>query len=623
MALKPARLQWSGDGSLASLDYGDIYFQPGRGLEESRHVFLEGNRLAERFQNMGSGSFHIAELGFGSGLNFLLAADLFARAAPPAARLFYASVEKHPVAQEDLEKIYAHFGEFGRFTRDMLAQYPPLIEGFHTLRLLDGRITLLLLFGDVAAVLPQLGGEFDAWFLDGFAPAKNPAMWADNLYPLIALRTKPGGTAATFSAAGDVRRGLAAAGFSVEKTKGYGAKRDMTVAVHGTAAAAPPARKSVAVLGAGLAGCAAAYALSQQGHAVTVIDRQDGCAQETSGNPLGLVSARLTVDPSPLGEYHAHAFSFARALVLRLGLPSWNACGVLSLDLDDEDRARTAELFARNAFPPGYAAPAEGGYVQPMGGFLSPPAFCRALLEASGAKTVYSRAAAGLLREKNAWRILDADGGEIAAAEYAVIALGQGSKGFAQTEWLPLQSVRGQVTLLRSTPASESLDHVVCHAGYITPAVDGLHCIGATFTKEEPGEARPRAEDDLANLEKLNRRLPQFGFDESSIAGGRAGFRATTPDRMPVVGPAPDYEDCRRAFEGLRTGKAVTAPEPPPLPGLYLATGLGSHGITGAALAGEIVAAMISGAPLPVPLSLMERLLPGRFIFRGLRRRQI
>ena len=622
MALKPARLQWSEDGTLSSPEYGDIYFQPGRGLEESRHVFLSGNNLEARFQKA-AGEFRVAELGFGSGLNFLLTAELFASRAPESARLFYASVEKHPVTRADLEKIYAHFDGFGEMTGQVLAQYPPLVEGFHTLRFLNGRITLMLLFGDVMDVLPQLQGGFDAWFLDGFSPAKNPAMWEGGIFPLMAARTVKGGTAATFSAAGHVRRGLEAAGFTVRKEKGFGEKRDMTVAAFEKGAAHDDVRKSVIVLGAGIAGCAAAHALSRRGHDVTVIDRRGDCALETSGNPAGIVYPKLTVDPSPLGDFHAHAFSYTRALLKSLGLPSWKECGVLHLDLDDEGRARRQELLSRNAFPEDYALEKDGGLFQPMAGYLSPPEFCRALLGQPNVKTVFGRAVSGVVRDGGIWRVTGESGAPLAEADIVVIALGGGSKAFSQTEWLPLQFLRGQVTMLKPTQASKSLAHIICHEGYITPAAGGLHCIGATFQKEEPDGFSPRDEDDAENLEKLNARLPHFGFTQDNIAGSRAGYRATTPDKLPVIGAAPDYEAFRDVFAEMRTGKTVTTGAPPAIEGLYVSTGFGAHGMTGAPLAGEIVAAQVSQASLPVPSSLMEYLVPERFIFRGLKRREI
>ena len=205
MALKPARLQWAENDTIENPDFGDVYFQRGQGMAEKRHVFLEGNRLPVRFAAPPGDIFHIAELGFGSGLNFLLTAQLWRAVAPPQARLVYVAVEKHPILKEDLVRLYAAWPELAEDAAAVLAQYPPLIEGFHHIHAADRRVRLMLAFGDVADVLPEVSGAFDAWYLDGFTPAKNPAMWSENLYPLIAARTKPGGTAATFSVAFSLR----------------------------------------------------------------------------------------------------------------------------------------------------------------------------------------------------------------------------------------------------------------------------------------------------------------------------------------------------------------------------------------------------------------------------------
>ncbi len=606
-----------------SLDYGDIYFQRGHGLEESRHVFLGGNHIPARFATLGGGAFHIAELGFGSGLNFLLTAQAFAEKAPPPSRLVYVSAEKHPVGRGDLEKIYAYFDL--PQAQDLLTQYPPPVEGFHTLSFLSGRIRLILLFGDIADTLPQLAGKFDAWYLDGFSPPKNPAMWEEKLFPAIAARTRPGGTAATFSAAGHVRRGLESAGFKVEKTKGYGVKRDMTVALLPGTPDAPPAPRKVAVLGAGLGGCAAAYALRQRGHDVLLIDRRTAVAEETSGNPVGILYPKLTVDPSPLGRFHLQAYCQARRLIEQLGLSSWRACGVLHLDLNEGDKARSQELLARNEFPDEIARDAVyAGYSaieQPQAGMLSPKEFCTALAKDIPAR--FGVEAAALRRNGENWEVLDGAGKLLATADDVVIAQGFAGKAFSQTEWLPLQSLRGQITGIRASAESAPLHQVICHDGYITPATDGLHCIGATFQKESPAGAETRTADDVENLEKLNRWLPELKLNAATIAYSRAGYRAATPDKLPLIGPLPDYDAFRGNFASLREGKKITTSEPPRLPGLYAATGFGAHGLSGAPMAGEIVAAMISGEPLPVAQDLLAHLLPERFIFRGLKKKTI
>lgn len=606
MALKPAHLQWSGgdgrpvnnsdgqkpgDGVLRSADYGDIYFQPNKGRDESHYVFLEKNHLPGRFA-AAEGGMQVAELGFGTGLNFLLTAQLWQERAR-GGELLYVSIEKHPLTKADLARVLSFWPEFGANAAALLAQYPPALEGFYHLRFKNVRLMLCL--GDVADVLPALSGAFDAWYLDGFSPAKNPAMWSADLFPLIAARTKPGGTLSTFSSAGAVRSGLAAAGFAVEKVPGYGVKRDMTVAQM-PGAAPVAARKRVVVLGAGLGGASAAHACAEQGCDVTVIDRQPGPAQETSGNPVGVLYPKLTAASSPLGAFYQHGFMFTRNLVTALGLPSWQPCGVDHLDVDDDAARRHAALAASGYWPEDFLRHADGALHLPLGGALSPPELCRRLLDHPRITTQFSRSVSSL---------------ESIEADAVVVALAQGTKEFAETAGLPLGSLRGQLTFLRATEASKNLDHVICHAGYLPPAVDGIHYAGATFSREAPEAPTLRAEDEAENLNNLTQYVPSMGFTAADVAGGRVGYRTTVPDHLPIVGRCPDQ------------ARSVAARVPVFHERLYLSTGFGGHGLSGAPLAGAIVASQIMGLPLPVPSGLAPHLAPERFILRDIKRGKI
>lgn len=604
MTLKPARLQWSEDGTLKSLDFDDVYFQSKQGAAESDYVFLQCNQLPARFATLESGAFSIAELGFGSGLNFLMTADLWAKTAPQDARLHYISIEKHPIEKNDLAKIYATWPTFAPFTQEVLAQYPPMVGGFHHLHFPEARIRLTLILGDVAQALPDICGKFDAWYLDGFTPSKNPDMWKENLFPLIAKRTAAGGTLSTFSAAGDVRRGLKAAGFEVKKTKGFGYKWHMTTARFSSTKIQPPPAEKITILGAGLAGCSAAYALAQKGFRVTVIDRHDAYAQETSGNPVGVLYPRLTLDESPLALFYRHGFCYTRALLMALKIPSWTPCGVLHLDLNEEDAVRSKALIERNDYPPSFAHVLDNvfettgivtkgsGLYQPLAGHVSPREFCAALLAHDNIETVYSTKVSTL------------------EPGITIIALGNDSIQFSETSWMPLQSLRGQISYFEENTESRKLKTIICHGGYITPAISGTHCIGATFQKELPAAATLRPEDHAENLETLTQNIPEIGLD-LKISGGRAGYRAVTPDKLPLIGPCPNYTASVRERDLHH------------LKNLYVTTGFGAHGLSSAPLAGEILACMIAGDPLPIPQSLLPWLLPERYIRRGLKRNQI
>ncbi|ROT97679.1 tRNA (5-methylaminomethyl-2-thiouridine)(34)-methyltransferase MnmD [Histidinibacterium lentulum] len=211
-----ARLDWNGDIPVAT-DWGDPYYSLENGAAESAHVFLAGSDLPARFRP----GFHIAELGFGTGLNALLAWHAF-RAACPSGTLRFTSFEARPMAPADRLRALSALsppGDLAAFCA-ALARSPDRVS-------LPG-LDLTVIPGDARATLPPWPERADAWFLDGFAPAKNPELWEPALLETVARHTAPGGTAATYTAAGHVRRALAAAGFTVTRTEGYGRKRHMT-----------------------------------------------------------------------------------------------------------------------------------------------------------------------------------------------------------------------------------------------------------------------------------------------------------------------------------------------------------------------------------------------------------
>lgn len=606
---------------MISLDYDDVYFQSGHALAESDYVFLQHNNLANRFTKDTIPHFKLCEMGFGTGLNFLLTAKLFLETAPADHTLTYVSIEKHPIPVDILAKLHGFWPELAAVSTELLAGYPPLIEGFHTVFLAGGRIRLILALGDAGDVLPQISGTFDAWYLDGFTPGKNPDMWADVFFPLIAARTAAGGTLTSFSVLGRMRRAFSDLGFTVEKVKGYGIKWSMTRAVK-NGVAETQKQKHVIVLGAGIAGCSTARALALYGQRVTLIDRHPAPAAETSGNPAAVMYPKMTVDKTPMGQMYQHGFCYTRQMIRHAGVESFTACGVLHLDKTGDDAARHQEIIHRQRLPEDYAAYQAGkGLWQPLAGFLSPGEFCQKLADHPHIQYIQARVE-NICKDKSWIVTLESD---TLSADAVVIATGVDAASFAQTDWLPLQPLRGQVTVLQASVASAALDHVICHDGYITPAQNGLHCIGATFQKEAVAETKPRDADDVENVAKLQKFLPHLNLETENIAGHRAGYRMTTPDKLPLIGVAPDYTLFIRAYSNLRKGGAPAAgtTEGALHDSLYIAAGFGAHGMTTAPLAGEIIAADICAMPLSVPQSLAKALLPERFILRDLNRGKI
>jgi tRNA 5-methylaminomethyl-2-thiouridine biosynthesis bifunctional protein len=611
-------LDWQ-DGQPVSRVFGDIYFSRASGIEETRYVFLANNRLRERFAALpADGAFVIGETGFGTGLNFLCAWQLFEELAPAGARLHFVSTELYPLALEEAQVALALWPELEPFTRALLAQYGPLPPGWHRLVFDGGRVNLTLLIGDARETLAQLDGQVDAWFLDGFSPAKNPHMWHPAVFRAIADYSRPGATLATYTCAGAVRRGLDQVGFRLEKVKGFGPKREMLRGEYaGTAGLRAPARgdgRDAVVIGGGLAGTAAARSLARRGWQVTLIERGEALATAASGNPQGVLYARLSPRQTALSQVVLAGYQFTlRTLreLLSCDGDAWSEAPILQLAYDEQEAKRHSRLLEL-ALPPALVrglpsreasavAGVElpwGGLMFPDGGWVHPPALCRAQ---AAHPNIVVRANRGVVRlEYDAtsarWRVHDGHGA-LADAGTVIVAAAAHSVAFEQLSHLPLQVNRGQITLLPATPESLHLKAVLCGESYVAPARGGLHTAGATFARE--AETEVKAADNAENLAMLAKLAPSVhraldaGRLDASKLSGRAGQRCVSPDYLPLVGPADQAQS-----------------------GLFLTTAHGSRGLITAPLAGEVLGAYLDAEPAPLPRALMRALEPGRFALR-------
>ena len=210
-----ADIDWRDGRIPVSRRFDDPYFSLDNGLDETRHVFLAGNGLPDRFRD----GFHIAELGFGTGLNLLATIQAW-----PGGNLQFTSFEAFPMEAAEMAQALAAFPDLAPLVPGLLGGWRP--EG-GTWQVAPG-VDFTLVTGDARDTLPRWQGCADAWFLDGFSPAKNPELWEPSLLAEVARHTAPGGTAASYTAAGHVRRALAEAGFTVERAPGFGRKRHMT-----------------------------------------------------------------------------------------------------------------------------------------------------------------------------------------------------------------------------------------------------------------------------------------------------------------------------------------------------------------------------------------------------------
>jgi tRNA 5-methylaminomethyl-2-thiouridine biosynthesis bifunctional protein len=599
--LVPARLSFDSGGVPYSEEYGDVYHSADGGPAQARAVFLAGNALPERW--CGHNSFTVVETGFGLGLNFLVTCAALLEDARASARLHYVSVEKHPFARRDLATALARYPELSPQAGELLAAWPLPLPGFHRLHLQRGRVALTLLFGDAQAVLPQLDARADAFYLDGFAPEKNPEMWSPAIAKELARLAAPGATFATWTVAGSVRTTLVEAGFTVEKRAGFGRKRErLAGAFPGRTGDAVVRDRRVAIVGAGIAGTCCAERLAARGWAVTLIDRHAAPAREASGNPVGLLRPGLHLEDTALARLSraglGYAFRHFSALAGESPLP-WKRSGVLRLARDAAQMRRFEKVAGANGFPAEFARCVDAaeaariagravrgpGWWLPSAGWVSPPGLCAAHVGSSeGIRRGFSADALRLGRSGAAWRV-EGDHGVLAETVHVVIAAAAGANALLPGAALPLTPVRGQVSF---APRGQRLDVPVSGDGFVAPTADGF-VLGATFQLDDPANDL-RVADHAANLARAESLLPGFaeGLAPARLAG-RVAFRATTPDRLPIYGDLPEY------------------------PGVRAALGLGANGLLWAPLCAEWLASQMEGEPLPLERDLREAIGPGRF----------
>ncbi|OYT78765.1 MAG: bifunctional tRNA (5-methylaminomethyl-2-thiouridine)(34)-methyltransferase MnmD/FAD-dependent 5-carboxymethylaminomethyl-2-thiouridine(34) oxidoreductase MnmC [Pseudomonas sp. PGPPP4] len=635
-----AQLDWDASGQPLSRTYGDVYFSRASGLEETRYVFLQQNRLAERFAALAPGEvFTIGETGFGTGLNFLCAWQLFDALAPKDARLHFVSVERFPLTAADLAQALTLWPELATYSAALQRQYQAIHPGFQRLILGDGRITLTLLVGDVLERLPELDARCDAWFLDGFAPAKNPEMWTPALFAELARLSHAGTTLATFTCAGFVRRGLNEAGFAMAKVPGFGHKREMLAGkLERPVAPAlvpwyarpprPQGPRTALVIGAGLAGCATAASLARRGWQVRVVERHGAPAQEASGNPQGVLYLKLSAHDTPLSRLILDGFGLTlRELQALPPGAAWSPCGVLQLALTDKDAQRQAQLAAH--FPADLLQPLDsdaasdragigltaGGLFFPEGGWVHPPALCAHWLAHPAIELVTHTEVTALQQTEHGWQA--STHGEPLTATVVVVA----SAAQARTllPGLPLKAIRGQLSALPETPDSQTLATVVCGEGYLAPAREGRHCLGASFVFDRD-DTEPSQAEHQSNLHLLAELSPALaaGYEAEKLEG-RVAFRCTSPDYLPLVGPVVDEDLFAQRYQALAyDARQVPAQAAPWREGLYVNLAHGSRGLVTTPLAAELLAAWLEDEPLPVARRVAEACHPSRFPLRRL-----
>ncbi len=586
-------------------------------------AFLQGNQLPARWAQRAR--FVIVDTAFGQGQKFLATWQVWRQDPARCERLFYVALAKHPPPAADVAP-------------QLRPAWPALTPNLHVLDFESGGVQLLLAVGDAVTLLPRLRLAADAFYLDAGEPEQDPRLWQARVMKALGRRAAPGATLCSPNVATRLHTDLGSAGFEVDPRAGQGtvARWAPRYRAQRLPSAAVAHAQSAVVVGAGLAGAAAAQALARLGLKVTVLDRQAEPAAETSGNAAGLFHGTVNADDGPYARLYRAAALYAHqvyaAAITQAGVEG-SATGLLRLVHEaagaDADARPDADalnaLLQRLGLPPSYvhalsaeAASARAGvplaapaWFYPGGGWIAPAAWVRQALSEAGVSFVGGVNVQRLTRAADGpWQLHGADGRLQAQAPIVVLAnaASAGTLLAALGHPIgPLHHSRGQVT---QWAGPHGLRMPVAGDGYAIPIAGALLC-GATREVADVSDLAVRPQDHAHNLARLQS-LCGLRPPAAAVLQGRTGWRLHADDRLPIAGAMPCV--CMPASQRLDQARLL-----PREPGLFVLTALGARGLTLAPLLGRLVAAMATGAPWPLEQDLADAIDPGRWRVRAAR----
>ena len=576
-----------------SKSYNDIYFDKLNGPKETEHVYLNTNNLTKKFRN--KQKFVIAEIGFGTGLNFLLTWKLWKENRKTNGSLTYISFENAPLSKKDIERVYKKFKKLDGYSRFLLKNIPERCKSTHRIFIKADNINLILIYDDITSLI-NFNFKADTWFLDGFSPKKNPLVWTDKLFKQLYNFTNLDGSLSTFSVAGHIRRGLLKAGFKVSKVSGYGNKKEISYAIKKDLISSNQYKFSceknigpVAIIGSGISGASLAYALRKRNIECFIIDKSYKLANGASGNKLALQMPKLTMDDSPYGLLSLEAFLYSRKIAKNLNaIP--RSDGLVLIPSRDRDIIKFKKLLENNwpldLLNNNYDKLNFFKFINHIymksSGIVDNSKFIQNLIKDV---EFISKFDVKKITSKDGLNIIIDKFGNRLKAKTVIWANGFEMTNLSQN--LPINPISGQVTYLKANELSSNLKINFSYGHHFSQAFKGYHQIGASFNRN--ANTCFREIDQNTNINSIPEFLRKNIYYNINESGHRVSVRASTKDRMPFFGDL-------SALTGKKSNN------------IYILGGMGAWGFVYAPFYAELLVTKIINDQLVIN-SKLEKLL--------------
>ena len=576
-----------------SKSYNDIYFDKLNGPKETEHVYLNTNNLTKKFKN--KQKFVIAEIGFGTGLNFLLTWKLWKENRKTNGSLTYISFENAPLSKKDIERVYKKFKKLDGYSSFLLKNIPARCKSTHRIFIKADNINLILIYDDITSLI-NFNFKADTWFLDGFSPKKNPLVWTDKLFKQLYNFTNLDGSLSTFSVAGHIRRGLLKAGFKVSKVSGYGNKKEISYAIKKDLISSNQYKFScekkigpVAIIGSGISGASLAYALRKRNIECFIIDKSHKLANGASGNKLALQMPKLTMDDSPYGLLSLEAFLYSRKIAKNLNaIP--RSDGLVLIPSRDRDIIKFKKLLENNwpldLLNNNYDKLNFLKFINHIymksSGIVDNSKFIQNLIKDV---EFISKFDVKKITSKDGLNIIIDKFGNRLKAKTVIWANGFEMTNLSQN--LPINPISGQVTYLKANELSSNLKINFSYGHHFSQAFKGYHQIGASFNRN--ANTCFREIDQNTNINSIPEFLRKNIYYNINESGHRVSVRASTKDRMPFFGDL-----------NTLTGKKSN--------NIYILGGMGAWGFVYAPFYAELLVTKIINDQLVIN-SKLEKLL--------------